>query len=865
VNIFELSTAFDKALLLRDKGALHRLRDIEDNLSEALYLAYKDARKEYKDAQGTSREASAAAKRRRASMLYESIGGIVEAHAAQAVAEVGSHVMTYIETAAQQSHEMLQEQMQDAVFNHAPIEAIRKVAGFYSGENSPLEKIFKGYSEEDKALYEKTILEGLAQGYSPSKMAGILSKAVEISRARAETIMRTESLRAYREVSRETYEANSDVVEAWAWNAHLPDRRTCAVCTALHGTIWKVSVPMGTHPNCRCAMVPIVRFNDKWLNGQWQGEAWFKKQDEDYQKAVLGKAKFEAYTDKKITLRDLIGYRESETWGAVRWERSLKDALTEPRAKGAYPPVFRSAPSANPTPAKAKQAKPSVTPPQPTQSLFPSDLSAFTHVKDLGGSTGATLVKDADGVLYVMKRGSNPEHLLAEMEADTFYRAAGVNVPEFQKYIDADGKPVKIAKFVEGKTLAEVRASGGDVAGFVKKAQAHFYTDALMGNWDVIGLSADNILIDNAGAVWRIDNGGALGYRAQGSLKGSAFTENPLELITMRKDKTHAAQAVGVFGDVDIFQLADQHTLYGKTLEANLNLISDAGVRETMRKRLESARTVFETVGDMRADQWKSGYTDLIAEYMLRWRQEGVVEEMPASLHGALGAVTFKDSAGKEFDSLRGSNGIMRHAERVVTNTGGNYQYFSEWSTRQAGSSWSEPPLMLKYRSATAWRNTPVKDYFWRLPVAEGEKAFKDNVPDAGIYDRTFAAMHAFNIEFLRKTTFLNNDTVKRTLKLGRTEDIATLRDKYKVDIGQKGVQFKRGAWESTSISRPVYPYGNTLTVYTEVPHHRVLSNYFFSKGANSHDMFYGDGENEFVVMLEGLGADVKAYGGQID
>lgn len=54
--------------------------------------------------------------------------------------------------------------------------------------------------------------------------------------------------------------------------------------------------------------------------------------------------------------------------------------------------------------------------------------------------------------------------------------------------------------------MADSLAEGADV-------------DAMLGNWDVIGMAADNILVDKDGKPWRIDNGGSLSFRAQGGKK----------------------------------------------------------------------------------------------------------------------------------------------------------------------------------------------------------------------------------------------------------------------------------------------------------------------------------------------------------
>ncbi len=194
-------------------------------------------------------------------------------------------------------------------------------------------------------------------------------------------------------------------------------------------------------------------------------------------------------------------------------------AFKPPKAKKAAPkkkaPKPAAAPTPPPAPPKPKaKAKPKVGP-------FPADLKGLVEVKTLGGSTGAKLVEDPrTGKRYVLKRGGNPGHLKNEAHADALYRAAGLDVPDSRLY--DDGGPVKLAAFHEGKALGELmRSDPAAFAAAVEKLRKGFAADALLGNWDVVGMSLDNVLVLPDGRVLRIDNGGALAYRAQGALKTS--------------------------------------------------------------------------------------------------------------------------------------------------------------------------------------------------------------------------------------------------------------------------------------------------------------------------------------------------------
>lgn len=142
--------------------------------------------------------------------------------------------------------------------------------------------------------------------------------------------------------------------------------------------------------------------------------------------------------------------------------------------------------------------------------LFPTDLSTLKVIKKLGGSTGAQLVEDAKGNQYVMKKGSNTsnEHVKSEYMANQLYDLLGLRVPDFELYED-NGEAVMLSKFIPMTKAPSVKDYDEMAKGFA--------IDALLANWDVY--QNDNCLIDSAGRVIRVDNGGSLEYRAQGQKK----------------------------------------------------------------------------------------------------------------------------------------------------------------------------------------------------------------------------------------------------------------------------------------------------------------------------------------------------------
>lgn len=161
--------------------------------------------------------------------------------------------------------------------------------------------------------------------------------------------------------------------------------------------------------------------------------------------------------------------------------------------------------------------------------------------------------EDEKGNRFVVKRGANAKHVEEEVLADEIYRGLGVNVPKPEM---RDG--VKITPFIQGKSLNEYlkTATPAQAKAIKAKLQQHFLADAILGNWDVIGMAGDNVLIDDHGEVWRIDNGGSLRFRAMGTPKDADWNEYPTELWSMR-DKSNA-QTHKIFGDLGMFDLAQQ-------------------------------------------------------------------------------------------------------------------------------------------------------------------------------------------------------------------------------------------------------------------------------------------------------------------
>jgi SPP1 gp7 family putative phage head morphogenesis protein len=228
-------------------------------------------------------------------------------------------------------------QVFEAHWHGVPARAVERLIGALQA-GSPLTDLLKSLGPDAGRAVRRELINGLVMGRSTRQVAVRIRGALNGSAVRALTIARTETFRAYREGALLAYRQNPEVVKGWQWMSAL-NARCCAMCVAMHGTLHQLNEHMGTHPNCRCTMVPVTVSWQALLGEQGaglpdtrppkmvQGEQWFAGQGEEIQKAILGHAAFNAYKAGAIQLADLVGFGVHERWGPVRYTRSLSRVL----------------------------------------------------------------------------------------------------------------------------------------------------------------------------------------------------------------------------------------------------------------------------------------------------------------------------------------------------------------------------------------------------------------------------------------------------------------------------------------------------------------------------------------------------------
>lgn len=217
-----------------------------------------------------------------------------------------------------------------AMFNVPNIRAIETIVGSTQA-GSPLADLFNGFGTEASQGAKDALITGITLGQAPKTVAKGIQDALGVSRSRALTISRTEMMRAYNGAALENYRANSNVINAWEWLA--TGARSCAMCIDMDGTIHDLDEEFASHPCCRCTPIPVT---DTSTPRGLTGSDWFDAQSSDVQQEILSPSKYAAYQDGAITLDDLVGVKQSATWGMSRYEKSLKEVLGVDEAQQYY-------------------------------------------------------------------------------------------------------------------------------------------------------------------------------------------------------------------------------------------------------------------------------------------------------------------------------------------------------------------------------------------------------------------------------------------------------------------------------------------------------------------------------------------------
>lgn len=194
----------------------------------------------------------------------------------------------------------------------------------------------------------------------------------------------------------------------------------------------------------------------------------------------------------------------------------------------------------------------------------PLDTSRWTKIGGQEGSNPGGIYKDERGGRWYVKIPRTDDHARNEVLANRLYVLAGARVAPVELAAH-EGRLAVASAIVRGITLAELPSHRSVGAG------EHFAADAWLANRDVLGADMDNMIVAG-GEVIRLDQGGALKYRAQGAVK-TDFGPSVEEFDTLRDPRRNGG-AASIFG-----------AMTGQELLASIGRVTRidaAAIRETV-------------------------------------------------------------------------------------------------------------------------------------------------------------------------------------------------------------------------------------------------------------------------------------------
>jgi SPP1 gp7 family putative phage head morphogenesis protein len=213
---------------------------------------------------------------------------------------------------------LIEAALPEITFARLPTEAINELIGVLEN-GSPLSKVLDRLGGLAAGQIKDALVSGLASGHGAAKIGRAIRDAIDVPRWKALQIARTETIRAYRQSTLQTYAENSDVLNGWIWISTL-STRTCPACWSLHGTFFPLSKQFFPgHVSCRCTSIPSVKGSSLAITS---GAEAFSILPVEQQITILGPAKWEMFVDG-TPLSDFVVLRRDRQWGSSYQVRPL--------------------------------------------------------------------------------------------------------------------------------------------------------------------------------------------------------------------------------------------------------------------------------------------------------------------------------------------------------------------------------------------------------------------------------------------------------------------------------------------------------------------------------------------------------------
>ena len=159
-------------------------------------------------------------------------------------------------------------------------------------------------------------------------------------------------------------------------------------------------------------------------------------------------------------------------------------------------------------------------------------LESMQKIQGPLGSQGGQWYQDSTGQKYLAKPARSAAHASNEAAVAATYRAITGEGPVTAAIADSSGKPQILSVGLD------VQPIGSPTPALQAEAKKNMGVDMLLSNWDAYGAGGQNVGIDSAGKIIRLDSGGGGRFRAQGGDKPSfspvtgATWDDPASMVT---------------------------------------------------------------------------------------------------------------------------------------------------------------------------------------------------------------------------------------------------------------------------------------------------------------------------------------------
>lgn len=216
-------------------------------------------------------------------------------------------------------------------FGRLPREAVAAQVGFLQAD--PLKAVATSIDPlAGWAVLRERLVSGIASGQSFRSIArAMVGQLSGLTFTRAMTITRTEMNRSYREAARIRFGANP-AVDRWVWRAAIAGSRRgpCPVCLGKHGSVHPATERLSSHPNCRCAPVPLVTGQEPPTGlTPVDAEQYVRSLSDRERISVLGPTRAQAWERGDLPLSAMVEDRVDPSWGVQPRLVRLRDLITQ--------------------------------------------------------------------------------------------------------------------------------------------------------------------------------------------------------------------------------------------------------------------------------------------------------------------------------------------------------------------------------------------------------------------------------------------------------------------------------------------------------------------------------------------------------